>query len=173
MQDFQYGGSDLELWTFGMLVVTFGIDNVLSVMKLSRPVLSEKWKRVSRTNEQQTNKLAWSQYLLVEVTNNNDCSVIISDVDDEATEWATRVHAVWNVCIIQSADNFGRLIPWLLYIQVYTGWEWTLLTCCWLPLVLPRTTAISSLSTVAMMFGVCAHEYHSFLIEVFKQNICE
>jgi len=58
---------------------------------------------------------------------------------------------------MQSSDSFGRLIPWLMLLFIYTGCESTLLTCCWLPLVVPNLTSASSLETVAMMFGVRHH----------------
>ena len=78
-----------------------------------------------------------------------------------ATVWAyclLRTTKQWAFCdgfVTQSADSFGRLIPWLMFLYVYVGCEWTLLTCCWLPLMLPRVAYVQTLTTVAVMFGVC------------------
>jgi len=63
-------------------------------------------------------------------------------------------------------------MPWLMFLYVYIGCESTLLTCCWLPLVFPCLTDISSLATVASMFGVCSNDKTYTIVLYYGLIIC-
>jgi len=79
-------------------------------------------------------------YILLTVMAGLDFAMIVT-----ALLTTTHTRSTWN--------SFYRLLPWIVYLYVYISWETVLLTCCWLPLLLPETQRSPTIKTVSSLFG--------------------